>query len=160
MVYRNKMYVKNAHRYELRCLASRRRLSLSGRMKKALSLILLMVYFVVSTGFTVNLHYCMDRFHSWELGAAEQDACATCGMKTGDSDGCCRDELKTVKLQQDLVQAKYAVAGFSLPALVATVPEHIAAPFQNATQVPIPCDTGPPLISEQDTYLENCVFRL
>jgi hypothetical protein len=129
-------------------------------MKKAFSLILLMVYFVVSTGFTVNLHYCMDRFHSWELGPSEEDACATCGMKTTDSNGCCRDEVKTVKLQQDLVQAKYVVAEFSLPALVTTVPEHIVAPFQNTTQVLIPCDTGPPLISEQDTYLENCVFRL
>lgn len=129
-------------------------------MKKAFSLILLLVYFVVSTGFTVNLHYCMDRFHSWELGASEEDACATCGMKTSDSNGCCRDEVKTVKLQQDLVQATYVVSAFALPALVSTVSEHLVAPFQNITQVLVPDDTGPPLISEQDTYLENCVFRL
>jgi hypothetical protein len=129
-------------------------------MKKALSLILLMVYLVVSTGFTVNLHYCMDRFHSWELGASEQDACATCGMKTGDSNGCCRDEVKTVKLQQDLAQAKYMVVQFSIPVLVSAVSVHLVAPFQNIPQLVIPADTGPPLLSEQDTYLENCVFRL
>jgi hypothetical protein len=92
-------------------------------MKKALALILLLVYFVVSTGFTVNLHYCMDRFHSWELGASNQEACATCGMKTSDSEGCCRDEVKTVKLQQDLSQAKYMVVQFTMPVMIAEVSE-------------------------------------
>ena len=119
-----------------------------------------MVYFVVSTGFTVNLHYCMDRFHSWELGPTEEDSCATCGMKTSDSDGCCRDEVKTVKLQQDLSPAKYMVAQFTMPVLLTTVSEHLVAPFQNFEETILPDDTGPPLISEQDTYLENCVFRL
>src|SRR5215203_1264677 len=104
-------------------------------MKKALSFILIMVYFVVSTGFTVNLHYCMDRFHSWELGPSKQDACATCGMKTSDSDGCCRDEVKTVKLQQDLAQAKYMVAQFSMPVLIASVSEHLVAPFLNINEL-------------------------
>jgi hypothetical protein len=129
-------------------------------MKKAVALILLLVYFVVSTGFTVNLHYCMDRFHSWELGASEQDACATCGMKTSDSNGCCRDEVKTVKLQQDLSQAKYMVTQFTMPVLITSVSEHLVTPFLNYNETIIPDDTGPPLLSEQDTYLENCVFRL
>ena len=129
-------------------------------MKKALALILLLVYFVVSTGFTVNLHYCMDRFHSWELGASNQEACATCGMKTSDREGCCRDEVKTVKLQQDLSQAKYMVVQFSMPVIIAEVSEHLTAPFLNFSTSILPDDTGPPILSEQDTYLQNCVFRL
>ena len=129
-------------------------------MKKPLSILLLVIYFVVSTGFTVNLHYCMDQFHSWELGTAEEDKCATCGMDTTKGSGCCRDEVKTVKLQQDLSQAKSIIAQFSLPVLVTAVSEHLLLPFQNSNPSIIPDDSGPPLLSKQDTYLNNCVFRL
>jgi hypothetical protein len=44
-------------------------------MKAVLTTILLAVFFV-NTGFVVNLHYCMDRYHSWELGTSEKENAA------------------------------------------------------------------------------------
>ncbi len=49
-------------------------------MKKGLSIILLLIYFTVSTSFTVNLHYCMDKIQSWELGTTNDEKCDLCGM--------------------------------------------------------------------------------
>jgi hypothetical protein len=129
-------------------------------MKKFAASILLTLYFVVSTGFTVNLHFCMDKFHSWELGTSKKDSCEKCGMSTQKSNGCCRDEVKVMKLQQDQVMSATAVYLFSAPAVpVALVPEFLL-PVIKAISSQEDRIHGPPLLSKQDTYLNNCVFRL
>jgi hypothetical protein len=129
-------------------------------MKMFLTTILLAVYFIVSTGFVVNLHYCMDRFHSWEIGASEKEKCGTCGMKSSKTNDCCRDEVKLVKLQQDQVHAKDLVVHFALPELVFNSSSFLLLPFKNVSPDSVFPDTGPPLLSEQDIYLQNCVFRI
>jgi hypothetical protein len=130
------------------------------RMKAVLTTILLAVFFVVNTGFVVNLHYCMDRYHSWELGTSEKEKCGTCGMKNSTTNDCCRDEVKLIKLQQDQVHAKDLVVHFALPELILKTSSFLLLPFQNTSPVSHYFDTGPPLISKQDTYLQNCVFRI
>ena len=128
-------------------------------MQKAFSSILLIIYFVVSTGFTVNMHYCMDKFHSWELGASEIEKCSECGMETK-ANACCRDEVKVVKLQQDVFKAQAIAYNFSLPVLVANTTSFILLPFQNVQLNPVHFSHSPPLLSKPDTYLVNCVFRI
>lgn len=119
----------------------------------------LLAYFVVSTGFVVNLHYCMDRFHSWELGAVQQDRCTTCGM-SAKKNACCHDQVKVLKVQQDVTAAQSVLFAFSAPALPAAPPFwEFAAP---AVAQPLPATPihGPPLPGRQDTYLRLCVFRI
>ncbi|RYE01275.1 MAG: hypothetical protein EOP50_02300 [Sphingobacteriales bacterium] len=129
-------------------------------MKKFLAILTLLAYFTVSTGFVVNLHYCMDRFHSWELGHPAKDRCATCGMKIKKSKGCCHDQVKVVKVQQDVTAAQYAVFAFAAPAIVPVQPLwSFAVPVVETPRPATPIH-GPPLISKQDTYLRNCVFRI
>jgi hypothetical protein len=129
-------------------------------MKKFAASILLVLYFVVSSGFTVNLHYCMDKFHSWELGATEKDSCEKCGMTTQKSNGCCRDEVKVMKLQQDQVSAATAIYQFSAPAIPASFVPEFLLPVIKTVSIQEDRINGPPIISKQDIYLNNCVFRL
>ena len=53
-------------------------------MKKALAAILLLVYFAVTTGFSLSVHYCMDEFESASIGSSGDDVCDNCGMHKAD----------------------------------------------------------------------------
>ncbi len=126
-------------------------------MKKLLATITLLVYFTVSTGFVVSLHYCMDRLASAQLGEDKTERCSYCGMhKDGN---CCRDDVKMVKLQTIHLVSKAIAPDFDLPALVAAVPQFLTTPFYNFTQTHRAVAHAPPL-SKQDTYLQIRVFRI
>jgi hypothetical protein len=129
-------------------------------MKRFVTTILLVTYFLVSSGFAVNLHYCMNKFHSWELGASDEDSCNKCGMNTSKSNGCCRDEVKVVKLEQDSVKAFAIAYQVALPAIISPIPSYFLLPVQGQTISNDHRINGPPIQSKQDTYLYNCVFRL
>lgn len=128
-------------------------------MKKLLVSISLLVYFVVSTGFVVSVHYCMDRLNGLEWGESEAEECGKCGMPTTDSDGCCKDEVKVVKLKVDHTFAKYVTADFSISLPENITANHLFAPSFKEITTEEPVAHGPPL-SSQDTYLRNCVFRI
>src|ERR687890_814593 len=106
-------------------------------MKRFLASILLLIYFCVSTGFVVSMHYCMNKFDSVQVGAADSEKCGKCGMHTEDSDGCCRDEVKVVKLQQDSQLAKLLMPSFSMAPVQLTLSQHLVLPFQNFVQAQI-----------------------
>lgn len=127
-------------------------------MKKPLALILLLVYFTVSTGFVVSLHYCMNKLDSTQLGVAKDSFCNKCGMETDGS--CCWDDVKVVKLPLQHTVTALINAIFSAPVLEINFTEYLFASINNFDPVHyFPVDTGPPL-SDQEIYLQNCVFRL
>lgn len=128
-------------------------------MKKLTAFILLLIYFTVSTGFVVSMHYCMNQFDSVQVGAAS-DKCSKCGMHTADSGGCCRDEVKVVKLQVDKQVAKMLFSSLSFAPVALPLSQHLSLPFQNFRQVIEPAPTGPPLISNQPVYLSKRVFLI
>ena len=126
-------------------------------MQKVLVAILLLVYFTVSTGFVVSLHYCMDRLAAAQFGDEHSSKCPYCGME---KDGnCCRDDVKIIKLQTTHLASKAITPEFS-PSLIATpTAAFLTTPFYNFTKNNRAIAHGPPL-SEQDTYLQNRVFRI
>ncbi|MES2882095.1 MAG: hypothetical protein V4676_08105 [Bacteroidota bacterium] len=128
-------------------------------MKKVLSFILLLIYFTVSTGFVVSFHYCMDEIESVELGRNHSDECGVCGMQQGDN-GCCRDDVKMLKLHTDHL-VKQVVSNNEAPVvLVQTVTNISLTPFYNFQQQFFgKADEGPP-INKQYTYLRNRVFLI
>ena len=129
-------------------------------MKKALLAILLVSYLAVSSGIVVNFHYCMNRLASTEWFAMEGKQCGKCGMSMHKSHGCCHDEVKIVKMDDD--QKLTSSIAFDLPTLdmPAQVPsEFISTSFYNSNVTANP-DNPPPLLSDQDTYIANCVFRI
>lgn len=128
-------------------------------MKKAAAAILLLVYFTVTTGFTVSVHYCMNKKVAVELGYSGKKDCDTCGMKKAKSKGCCKDDVRVVKMQSDHNAAKFVHPDFSTALLPASFGEPAAASLFSSVEEDYPLAHGPPL-SAQDTYLLNCVFRL
>ena len=128
-------------------------------MKKLAASILLLIYFTVTTGFVVSVHYCMNKLDSIQLGDNSSEECGKCGMHVEDSGGCCKDDVKLVKMQADQAFAKVLSADFSFYTVWPVPIDHYSAPLQNSIQEEYPLAHGPPL-SEQDTYLKNCVFRL
>lgn len=130
-------------------------------MKKIVISIALISYLAVTTGIVINFHYCMNKLASTELFAMQGKRCGKCGMNLHKSHGCCHDEVKVVKMQED--QKVTAFSSFELPALDAMVivpSDFIATSFINAPVKGHYNNHSPPLISEQDTYLQNRVFRI
>ena len=130
-------------------------------MKKVIVSIVLMCYLAVSSGVIINFHYCMNKLASTELFAADTKECGKCGMHIDESHGCCRDEVQIVKINDD--QKLAAAFSFDLPALDVFFQKpsnFIVTSFYNARVSRHFLNHSPPLISEQDTYLQNSVFRI
>jgi len=130
-------------------------------MKKILAFFILVTYFAFSCGVVVNFHYCMDELASTQLFVTDHKVCGNCGMHSDDSNGCCRDEVKVMKLQED--QQKTPTLEFAAKAplsLIAFTPSFIEQPFENVDILRHHQNHSPPLLSEQDTYLQNGVFRI
>jgi hypothetical protein len=126
-------------------------------MKKVLAVIVVFTYLAVSSGIVVCLHYCMDRFDSAAIGTSSSDKCNKCGMhKDG---GCCKDEVMVVKLQSSHLASQNIIGDFSVAADQAIQTEFLVTPFRNYT-IATPTIAHSPPLSEQDTYLTICVFRI
>jgi hypothetical protein len=103
----------------------------------------------------------MDRLASMQLFVSETRVCGKCGMHTDNSNGCCRDEVKIIKMEVD--QKVAGSVSFELPELVALIQvpsQFIVASFFNVGETRHYRNHSPPLLTEQDTYLQNCVFRI
>lgn len=130
-------------------------------MVKVIASISFLFYFAVTSGVVINSHYCMKRLSSVHLFEAHAKVCGRCGMETHKSNGCCRDEVKVVKLVLD--QDRQEVASYTIPALeiISVTPsEFIVASFENNNLQRHYHNHSPPLLSAQDTYLQNNVFRI
>lgn len=130
-------------------------------MKKVWVVILMVCYLAVSTGVIINYHYCMNRLASKAFYAPKAKKCGKCGMSMHKSKGCCRDEVKIIKMDDD--QKVTAAITFELPALdeqVVVPSEFIVTSFYNGSEKRHYQNHSPPLLTGQDTYLQNCVFRI
>ena len=129
-------------------------------MKKSLASITLLVYLAFSCGVVINYHYCMGHLNSVKIFGKKSDKCGTCGMHIGKKHKCCGDESVVIKVQDDQ-QISQTVHSLAVADAVATIPsEFIITPFYNNDVSRHNQNHSPPLITEQDTYLQNCVFRI
>lgn len=78
-------------------------------MQRIIVIFLSLLYFAVSSGFTVQVHYCMGRQVSTSVipETGDEHNCMHCGMKKKKGgNGCCNDEQKIVKSTVDEAMAK------------------------------------------------------
>lgn len=128
-------------------------------MKKVLASILLVLYVTASSGIVINLHYCMNKLDSADLGITKTQTCGKCGMEKNDAGKCCHDELKVIKIQDDqkVNNLNYTFTLFK------TFANHQSHLFDIASirisDFSLSNNHSPPL-SKQDSYLVNCVFRI
>lgn len=73
-------------------------------MKKAIVILLLVLYSASTIGATINMHYCMNKFAGYSFKEVKKDKCPKCGMK---NTGCCKDQKKQIKLSLDQQKAEF-----------------------------------------------------
>jgi hypothetical protein len=130
-------------------------------MKKIIISILAVFYLCSSTGATVHLHYCMDKLIGWSLKHSKGNRCSTCGMsKKQKGKGCCKDEYKQLKLQND---QKTAVSYQSIQlSSVAILTNFFITPSANLPSLAEenPLSHAPPGSKSIPLYIRNNVFRI
>lgn len=130
-------------------------------MIKPIIAIWMLVYLAVSTGVMVNYHFCMNRLASTQFYAEASKTCPKCGMHIDVSHGCCRDEVKIVKMENDQPLTHWVEWRIASPELAVPLWAEYTHDLSgdNAEQL-LATDTSPPPLHRQDTYLHNCVFRI
>ena len=132
-------------------------------MKRFFAFILLLTYAVTSTGTTVQMHYCMGEPSSvkWDARSGKK-TCGKCGMKKQKQkrNGCCKDEHKWVKLQDD---QKASTAFIKFGHFETVLSLHGSAfdftPIISSNSFRLPQSHAPPRSCEA-LYKRNCVFLI
>lgn len=102
----------------------------------------------------------MGDFAGVEIGHSDDHDCGTCGMPVKEKGGCCHDDVKVIKVVQDQSAATFAIFSFGIAkSLPANSYFSFQAPVPIALIQAAPAH-APPLISEQDLYLQHRVFRI
>ena len=128
-------------------------------MKKGIAAILLVLYVAFSSGVVISFHYCMDSFDSLQFGAKKSDYCGICGMHKTNGNECCKDEVKIFKIQDDQQTSAISFKFSSPDAVITALPAWDEISLINPTHQ-LFLNTHSPPLSKQDTYLQNCVFRI
>jgi hypothetical protein len=132
-------------------------------MKKFITATIAVLYLVASSGATVHMHYCMGKLAEWRFFPNESDFCANCGMsKSNEMDnGCCKDEHKFIKNDNDQKSVESFAVNFSLQVadLPVSFPTLADAPVVSITEAN-PVSNAPPRCSAIAVYLLNCTFLI
>lgn len=130
-------------------------------MKKLLLTIFAFIYLVMSTGLTVNYHYCMEKLVSSSLFSVEETICSFCGMHKEDTKGCCKDEHRQIKLK-DMQQLTDSFSFFFNYPIIHDVSQVENYSFYTSalTILTKPVSHAPPGSNLIPFYIRNCVFRI
>jgi hypothetical protein len=115
----------------------------------------------ITSGFTVNVHYCMGKISSVKLHASDSDACGKCGKPGSKGGDCCKDVHKFLKVDESHQAAKVFAPhalfamDLNLPVAVFQAPQPVIATIHAAYH-----PNAPPLISPRPIFLRNCVFLI
>ncbi|MCG2615561.1 hypothetical protein LZZ85_14770 [Terrimonas sp. NA20] len=130
-------------------------------MRKVSVIILMICYLAFSSGVIINSHYCMNKLASTQFFSSGSKECGKCGMHMDDAHGCCHDEVKMVKMDDDQKSSPSVSIEFASLKIPVQVPSaFIVADFQNVPQQEYVTEQPPPLLKGQETYLQHCVFRI
>ena len=130
-------------------------------MRKFSVIILMLIYLAFSSGVIISSHYCMNKLASTQLFASGGKECGKCGMHIDESHGCCRDEVKMVKMEDDQKISASVTIDFSALKMPVHLPSaFISTSFFNTPLQGLVDDQPPPLLKGQETYIRHCVFRI
>ncbi len=126
-------------------------------MKKFLVFIIALTYFITSTGFVVNVHYCMGKISAVKFEEPKQKCCCKKKHKS-----CCKTEQQLVKLSSNskLVDAW-------MPAKV-SISEALITPYFNYTNsvtsltsdVDLTYRYSPPIKEKRYALIHYCTLRI
>jgi hypothetical protein len=130
-------------------------------MKKVIVAIFAIFYLAISSGFTLHMHYCMNKLAEWGLAQNNSSTCPKCGMKKTDNKhkGCCKDEHKFVKNDSDQKIAEAGLQMVKAVALPVSLFEIFPIDFPSVTEKN-PLSHAPPRRNGVAVYIRNCVFLI
>lgn len=116
------------------------------------------MYLGVSSGFAMEIHYCMGKMAGVDFYKTETATCNRCGMKA--KKGCCNDVHKFYKLA-DAHKNIVNDLQFQSP-VVFIVPQYalLKAPALLPVAINYSGNLSPPFYSCCAVYIRNCVFRI
>jgi hypothetical protein len=131
-------------------------------VKKLLVTILALIYLGSSTGAVMHLHYCMGKLAETSFSKNTNPTCGKCGMKTSlKKTGCCKDETKFVKNEQD---QKASLSQFEFQQLaIAFQPVaffHLSTPLWSNQLLIAYAPNAPPDLHAPAVYLRVCSFLI
>jgi len=132
-------------------------------MRKSLALIVAIVYLSTTTGATIHMHYCMGKLADWGLGHNRSKTCGNCGMEKSEEkdNGCCKDEHKFVKNDNDQKTAEALVITFASQVIDLPI-EYFSVldiPVSSVTEKH-PVSHAPPRSNGVAVYIRNCSFLI
>jgi hypothetical protein len=129
-------------------------------MKKLLVIFFTLVYLGFSSGLVLEIHHCMGAVADFSLVKhSYESTCGKCGMKKGEN-GCCKDEVKFVKLQDS---HKLVHADYSLPVPIALISIFHQLFYQDIHNLAVTDEYNihsPPMLAGVSQHIKNCVFRI
>jgi len=132
-------------------------------MKKFLIAILAFLYLSTSAGATVHMHYCMDKLVDWGLWNNKSGKCSNCDMEksVAKNNGCCKDEQKQVKLDNDQKVSETTVYIAQLPMETVTPAfSNYSFEYVSSLTAELPVANAPPRMGKVTLFVRNCVFRI
>ncbi|MDB5249252.1 MAG: hypothetical protein JWQ40_3646 [Segetibacter sp.] len=131
-------------------------------MKKLTLILLLLIYGVSSSGMSITVHYCMSEVAGWKLsGKTSSSLCASCGMEEEGNKGCCRDETKIIKSENDQQRVEMFFDSHKVPVtLISSNYSDYNLNCLSNTIEELPCSHAPLCKLKVPVYISNCVFRI
>ncbi|MBW8685160.1 HYC_CC_PP family protein [Chitinophaga rhizophila] len=132
-------------------------------MKRLITILLAFLYITLTSGFTVNAHYCMGKLASLNLISHADDVCNKCSKPEKKKKGkCCKEEAKFCKADVSSHQlakvqqsSEPAVKDLSLPVTILPVPAI------SSTQFIVPYSHGPPDDCKPvPLYIQYCTYLI
>ncbi|WP_111599942.1 HYC_CC_PP family protein [Chitinophaga skermanii] len=130
-------------------------------MKKLLTILIAVLYTIITSGFTVNVHYCMGKIAEVKLQEPKHASCNKCGRADGKSN-CCKHEVKYLKMANEHQVAKTQgdmqplFAAIALPVLEFPT---IDLPVSIITNQPR-ANAPPGLSSQEPLYIQHNAFLI
>jgi hypothetical protein len=132
-------------------------------LKRIFTILLAIVYLVVSSGLIMELHHCMGKLAGSSVslfGNQHNEKCGKCGMEDRTKD-CCKDEVKLVKIQDSHKQVSSDNTAPVPPVAETEIFSPLPA-FDIFSISSIAVNTGhhPPIPNQPARCILNCVFRI
>ncbi|MFM8806004.1 MAG: HYC_CC_PP family protein [Sphingomonadales bacterium] len=130
-------------------------------MSRVLLSISMLGLVALSSGLTLNVHFCMNQVQTVSLFATDEHQCDSCGMQQEESGGCCHQERQLVKLVQDQCPPHFLQFNIA-PASAYVLPiQTILAAQEDRLLVFVGHQVlHPPDIVSTPLFLRNRVFRI
>lgn len=130
-------------------------------MKKFLVTILSILYITVSSGATINLHYCMGKLAGWDINHPSSEKCSTCGMRSSAKKDCCKNTQKVLQIEKDQKASESFFEFVNTGALLFTLYYSELPGYSLVAQrIQQPIAHAPPESGSVPDFIRFCNFRI